>query len=118
MLTLPEIDSLERSPEGLSLNFRISGQLEYFEGHFPEVPLLPGVIQVGWAVEFARLHLAPTTGGMLDRFRSLANLKFMRVIQPGASVRLRLRIDLDRREMDFEYSAGEHTCSSGRVLFH
>jgi 3-hydroxymyristoyl/3-hydroxydecanoyl-(acyl carrier protein) dehydratase len=118
VLTLPEIDSLERGPEGLSLNFHVSRQLEYFEGHFPEVPLLPGVIQVGWAVELARLHLAPTAGGMLDRFRSLANLKFMRVIQPGAAVRLHLRIDLDRREMDFEYSAGGHTCSSGRVLFH
>jgi 3-hydroxyacyl-[acyl-carrier-protein] dehydratase len=116
VLTLPEIDSLERTPDGLRLHFMISAELEYFDGHFPGLPLLPGVVQIGWAVEFARLHL--TDEGLLERFRSLANVKFMRVIQPGASVWLSLKVDRPGRELEFEFRAGDDTCSSGRVRFH
>lgn len=117
MLTLPEIDSLERAPDGLRLGFRLPAGLEYFEGHFPQVPLLPGVVQIGWAVELAKAHLGPHSAA-LGRFRSLANVKFMRVLQPGASVRLRLTEHRENRELEFEYHDGEMVCSSGRVLFH
>ena len=113
MLRIPEIGRVQRTDTGVRLDFTVPAALEYFAGHFPACPLLPGVVQIGWAIELARQHIpfdAP--------FRSLAGVKFTRVIQPGAAVRLHLRFDLDRREMDFEYSAGGHTCSSGRVLFH
>lgn len=118
MLTLPEIDTVERTTDGLRLHFVVSAELEYFDGHFPEVPLLPGVVQIGWAVELARLHLAASAPGALERFSSLSAIKFMRVIQPGASVWLRLRVNPGSRELEFEYRADEYTCSSGRVRFH
>ena len=118
MLTLPEIASLERRPDGLHLGFVLAADLEYFAGHFPQAPLLPGVVQVGWAVELARLHLEPGASAELGRFRSLASVKFMRVLQPGAQVRLRLSADSASRELAFEYREGDVICSSGRVLFH
>lgn len=116
MLKLPEIDSIERRPDGLHLDFTLGAELEYFHGHFPKVPLLPGVVQIGWAVELARLHL--DEGEALGRFRSLAAVKFMRVLQPGAVVRLRLSADRGTRALDFEYRDGAETCSTGRVFFH
>lgn len=116
MLTLPEIESLERTADGLHLRFVLSAHGDYFDGHFPEVPLLPGVVQIGWAVELARLHFAPDQ--RLGRFRSLAAVKFMRVLQPGAAVRLRLSLDRENRALEFEYHDGDATCSSGRVFFH
>ena len=118
MLTLPAIDSLERTPGGLRLRFSLRADLEYFAGHFPEVPMLPGVVQIGWAVELARLHLADTAPGVMERFRSLATVKFMRVIQPGASVSLSLAVDRERRELEFEFREGDIACSSGCVQFH
>lgn len=116
MLSLPEIQSFERRPDGLHLQFVLPADLEYFDGHFPGVPLLPGVVQIGWAVELARRHLA--SDGPLGRFRGLTNVKFMRVLQPGARVRLRLRAERERHELEFEYSEGEVSCSVGRVSFH
>jgi 3-hydroxymyristoyl/3-hydroxydecanoyl-(acyl carrier protein) dehydratase len=118
VLKLPEIDSVERRQDGLRLHFALPAELEYFDGHFPDVPLLPGVVQIGWAVELARLHLAADAAGALDRFRSLATVKFMRVMQPGATVTLQLSVDRESRALAFEYLAGDQTCSSGRVLFH
>ena len=60
MIVLPEIDAAERSHDGqrehLTLRFALPASTRYFEGHFPEVPLLPGVVQIGWAVEFGRQY--------------------------------------------------------------
>jgi len=113
VLLLPEVDALERAQGQLRLHFLVPETVAYFEGHFPHCPVLPGVVQVGWAIEFARLHI-PFSG----RFRSLSAVKFMRVIQPNAAVTLRLAADADRRLLGFEYSISGEPCSSGRVLFH
>ena len=113
MILLPQIDSIERAHDGLSLRFSVPETLGYFAGHFPGCPLLPGVVQIGWAVQLARQHLP------LDApFRSLAGVKFMRVIQPGATVELLLVLDAKRRELSFEYQCDGLSCSGGRVLFH
>jgi 3-hydroxyacyl-[acyl-carrier-protein] dehydratase len=113
VLELPEITALERAADRLTLRLVIPATNRYFDGHFPGVPVLPGVVQVGWAIELARLHLS-----VAARFRSLAAVKFMRVIQPSADVSLSLAIDADRRELAFEYRLSGAPCSSGRVLFH
>lgn len=113
MLLLPEIDALERAEDHLNLRFVIPATNPYFEGHFPGCPVLPGVVQVGWAIEFARVHVPFSA-----RFRSMAAVKFRRVIQPEAAVTLRLAVDELRRELSFEYLLSGGPCSSGRVLFH
>ena len=113
MIRLPEIDSLERAQGSLSLRFVVPATIGYFDGHFPDCPLLPGVVQVGWAVELARSHLA-----LSRSFRALAGVKFMRVIQPGAQVHLMLSLGDDGRELSFAYESDGQACSGGRVLFH
>ncbi|HEU4780700.1 MAG TPA: hypothetical protein VFS58_12535 [Steroidobacteraceae bacterium] len=113
MLLLPLIDAVEHAADHLNLRFVIPDTNLYFEGHFPGCPVLPGVVQVGWAIEFARLHIP-----LSARFRSMAAVKFMRVIQPMAAVTLRLSADTDLRELSFEYLVSDRPCSSGRVLFH
>jgi 3-hydroxyacyl-[acyl-carrier-protein] dehydratase len=113
VILLPQIDSIERHRNSLSLRFVVHDTLDYFDGHFPECKLLPGVVQIGWAVEIARTEI-PIDG----RFRALAGVKFMRVIQPGAAVSLDLSCTDDRRELSFEFRSGGVICSSGRVLFH
>ena len=113
MISLPEIESFERGPDGLRLTFQVPGTMRYFEGHFPEAALLPGVVQIGWAVELARLHLPHSLGA----FSALSAVKFMRVIQPGARVSLHLSLHEPSRALSFEFASDGHACSSGRVLF-
>ena len=113
MILLPEIEALERSSDHVSLRFVVPVTLAYFEGHFPGCPVLPGVVQVGWAIEFARRHV-PFSGA----FRSLAVVKFMRVVHPNDAVALRLVPDAERRALMFEYHRAGDACSSGRILFH
>ena len=69
-----------------------------FQGHFPGQPILPGVVQVDWA-----LRLGAELFGPLGDFRALEHLKFQATIGPEEAVTLRLAWDADQRLLAFEY---------------
>jgi 3-hydroxymyristoyl/3-hydroxydecanoyl-(acyl carrier protein) dehydratase len=84
----------------------------FFQGHFPEAPLLPGVVQLTWAVALARHHLP-----ILGEFVGVNALKFMRVIQPNQLVILTLQFDAALCKLHFEYQGDDGLCASGTVRF-
>jgi 3-hydroxymyristoyl/3-hydroxydecanoyl-(acyl carrier protein) dehydratase len=86
--------------------------LEIFDGHFPTIPILPGVVQVGWAVDLARAHLQA-----VGRFMGVTATKFRRLAQPGMVLALTLEYRPESAELRFEYLLGEALVSIGRVLF-
>lgn len=94
-----------------TLHLRVPLDLEHFDGHFPTAPVLPGVLQVGWALELAapRLHL-------LERCRAMEALKFQRLLRPGDRPELDLRLDADRGKLHFAYRLDGAHASSGRLL--
>ena len=99
-------------PRSLQLTLRVPANLLYFDGHFPEVPILPGVVQVDWALYFAHENLA-----IPDEFCGLQALKFQQVIRPEMDVVLDLAYEETKQSLQFNYSsaAGQH--ASGRVVF-
>jgi 3-hydroxymyristoyl/3-hydroxydecanoyl-(acyl carrier protein) dehydratase len=112
VIVAPEIRATERTARGVRLTLGIPADLSYFEGHFPGCPLLPGVVQVTWAIELARKHVPFDA-----RFRSLSAVKFTRVILPGMTVVLQLEYASDKCELEFAYELEGRTCSSGTVAF-
>lgn len=96
----------------MRLHLEVPTDLTYFEGHFPEVPLLPGVVQVAWAIELGQRLL-----GVSGNFRGLNAVKFMRVIQPACTVVLSLEYQREKRQLDFVYELDGRPCSSGSALF-
>jgi hypothetical protein len=84
---------------------------DLFAGHFPAVPILPGVLQVDWAVRHGRAQWYPR-----HQFLGIDQLKFQHVIGPGHSVRLVLK-DCGGGVVDFSYRAAQHVFSSGRIVF-
>ncbi|KAB2840154.1 MAG: AMP-binding protein, partial [Burkholderiales bacterium] len=52
----PEVMARRREGETLVLQLRVAPELDFFAGHFPSQPILPGVMQVHWAIHFARLE--------------------------------------------------------------
>jgi 3-hydroxymyristoyl/3-hydroxydecanoyl-(acyl carrier protein) dehydratase len=93
------------------LQLRVAPDLVWFEGHFPDLPVLPGVVQIDWAVHFAGLHFgldAPVTG--------VNGLKFQRLIRPGDLLGLRLVWRSARQELEFSYQVDETPCSRGVLV--
>ena len=81
-----------------------------FRGHFPGYPILPGVIQVDWAI-----RLGAEAFGHLGEFLGLSDLKFVAPILPGE--RIELLLQREAGGLSFRYRSGEDRKSSGRILF-
>ncbi|HZX17416.1 MAG TPA: AMP-binding protein [Pseudomonas sp.] len=86
--------------------------LAHFTGHFPQTPVLPGVVQVDWAQQLAR-HLIKD---LPPRFSGMEVLKFQQLVRPGDQLQLTLRFDAARGKLYFAFRNGEAPCSSGRIL--
>jgi acyl-coenzyme A synthetase/AMP-(fatty) acid ligase/3-hydroxymyristoyl/3-hydroxydecanoyl-(acyl carrier protein) dehydratase len=110
----PQIEEIERNVDAqqVKLQLTIPADLFYFDGHFDQAPILPGVVQVDWAISIGRRYfdLPPV-------FRAVNMLKFQQVIRPEQVVTLELNYDVAKETLGFRYtsSAGPH--ASGRVVF-
>ena len=92
--------------------FEIEADHPAFSGHFPGQPVLPGVVQVDWAIRLGEAAFGP-----LGAFRSLEHLKFQATIEPLEPVELRLAWDAAARELGFDYAGAAGRKSSGFVHF-
>lgn len=83
-------------------------ELVYFQGHFPDHPVLPGVVQLRWALELA----SPL--GVNGELEVMQRLKFTRLITPGLELSLALKRN-DKPGLDFRFHDDNGTFSSGRI---
>ncbi|WP_157037872.1 3-hydroxyacyl-ACP dehydratase [Photobacterium aquae] len=98
------------------LSLMVDADIVDFKGHFTSYPLLPGVTQIHWAVEFgiALLDIPAQFGGM-------EVIKFQAPILPGVEIELELEWNVEKEKLHFCYrsvdSDGEQTAvhSLGRI---
>jgi len=108
---LPAVLKRTSGPEE-SFALAMDGGLTAFQGHFPGHPILPGVVQVDWAIRFGTEAF-----GDLGRFAGIQHLKFQDLIQPGEVVDLTLGYEPGPGRLRFRYLAGAVRKSSGVILF-
>lgn len=94
-----------------SLQLAVPPDLAYFSGHFPKAPVLPGVVQVQWALQLGQQLL-----DLPGKFAGMEVLKFQQLVRPGDEIQLHLRFDHERGKLYFAYRNDTATCSSGRIL--
>lgn len=102
----------DKKKQEFIIQFTLPQNLFYFRGHFQGRPVLPGFVQVSWAV-----HYAQEIFGELGIFVKLEALKFQQVIQPEENISLKLRWDEEKQRLFFSYSNTKNSNSSGRVVF-
>ena len=107
----PEVLEQSASDGEWSLQLSVPPDLAYFSGHFPKAPVLPGVVQVEWALNLGR-QLLKLDGA----FAGMEVLKFQQLVRPGDEIQLHLRFDAERGKLYFAYRNDLATCSSGRIL--
>ncbi|MBF7981379.1 MULTISPECIES: 3-hydroxyacyl-ACP dehydratase FabZ family protein [Rahnella] len=107
----PEVLSLHKSSDtSLMLELRLSADLFWFRGHFPTYPLLPGVTQVNWVMEYAGEILR------LDKaFSGMEVVKFQRPLLPDETVSLHIDWLKEKHRLIFRYVLGETIASSGKI---
>lgn len=107
----PEWVSQQQVDDELRIELIVPLDLAHFTGHFPTTPILPGVVQVDWAINLAQ-RLLP----LPPRFAGMEVLKFQQLVRPGDHITLSLRFDSERGKLHFAYRNGDLPCSSGRIL--
>jgi 3-hydroxymyristoyl/3-hydroxydecanoyl-(acyl carrier protein) dehydratase len=101
-----------RLGDTLHYELRVPPTLVHFAGHFPGLPILPGVVQVDWAIRLAAAHVpAVRVVASIDR------LKFMAPVMPGAVVILALVHEAARRRVQFAYRLNGRECASGVIVY-
>jgi acyl-coenzyme A synthetase/AMP-(fatty) acid ligase len=109
--TEPEVRAVRSLTEGIELDLFISPDIACLEGHFPQVPIVPGVAQIDWAVKLAQRHLnCPIESAQTFR------VKFRRPTVPNTIVVLALRHDGPWNRLNFEYSLGSEVLSRGSIF--
>lgn len=108
--TAAEVLQIQRSDAQCDLQIRIPPELLYFQGHFPDFPILPGVAQLHWAVGWAQSEF-----GYDGAPAALQAIKFHQVIQPGAEICVRLQHNPARSSVSYEFRSDKGLHASGRL---
>ncbi|HBN22597.1 MAG TPA: hypothetical protein DD412_05105 [Holosporales bacterium] len=113
-----------RSPRVLSkkiqdltaeIHLEIPEDLAYFDGHFKDMPVVPGVVQLHWVVDFIQTLFnvsAPITKG--------AQIKFMNLMQPLHRPILHLEINPEKCLITYKYTTDnekDDLYSSGKLTY-
>jgi len=109
-MLMPETLSSRADAASATYRLRIPPEIEHFRGHFPGMPLLPGVVQLDWAVKLGRRHFSG-----LEASTGIDNFKCQAIIFPGTELTLELK--RDARGLRFRYFDGERVFSTGHILF-
>jgi 3-hydroxymyristoyl/3-hydroxydecanoyl-(acyl carrier protein) dehydratase len=83
--TSPCVLRVERTGNGYLLELHIPEDLLYVEGHFPHTPIIAGVCQLKWIIDYIQTY----TGNPL-RISAMKDVKFSRPLFPGQSCMLEL----------------------------
>jgi 3-hydroxymyristoyl/3-hydroxydecanoyl-(acyl carrier protein) dehydratase len=110
----PQLLETQFSPEGetVELSFFVPKDLDYFNGHFPNAPILAGVVQLHWAVEYAKEQFSFDQRNV----QNLEVLKFKAVIVPGQNLQLTLT-KKSNEKIVFSYVSDKGQHASGRIVF-
>ncbi len=101
----------------------ISANEPQFQGHFPALPIMPGVLQVEAAAQLACMVIlaAPEyCEGYLGVFTGMDNIKFRRMVIPGDKLELEVTVTKFRYpfgKFDFTCKVEGEICSSGNISF-
>lgn len=113
----PDVISQHVADNQLQLELMINPELEAFDGHFDQFPIIPGVVQISWALHYFSSLLAgqpeiPST----RQVTNIKTLKFQHVITPNSLVTLDLSFDVSKQVLAFRFYNSEHQYSSGKIL--
>ncbi len=79
----------------------VTANEEYFQGHFPDLPVMPGVLIVEAIAQVGAVAMLsqPDFEGQLALFAGIDKVRFKRQVKPGDTVRIEVTLGQIRRSI-------------------
>lgn len=107
--TYPDVTNYIINNEKAELDLIFPKNCNFFKGHFPNFPILPGVVQLFYAKEFIKdifnLDFMP---------EKVKKIKFSSIIKP--EMKIKLLLVKNEKSVDYKFIDGEKTFSSGTFV--
>jgi len=107
--TIPSVIHVKHSDNQVVVELMINENLRCFQGHFDGSPVVAGVVQLDWAVLFAKQYLSFQGENI-----KISALKFQKLMLPKMKVNLKL-IQQSETKFTFEYSNDDVIFSSAKI---
>ena len=106
----PIVQNVTRTETTIEADLTFLGDSAYFNGHFPKIPILPGVIQMHFVFMFIRQFFRVNASAF-----DIVKLKYSALILPDITTHFELA-RLNESEFTFCYSQKEKVCSAGKIV--
>lgn len=111
----PQLDRFLKEEQLATVSVHVSQNISWFAGHFPEQAVLPGVVQVHWAVALAKIMFKDALAD--NCFKAVNNLKFKTMIMPEQQVDIVLQYKPEKNWVSVSYQQGNDVFSSATLVF-
>jgi 3-hydroxyacyl-[acyl-carrier-protein] dehydratase len=89
------------APESIETEKFISPDLDVFKGHYPNYPIMPGVLLCEAVFQSGALLMAdnlkrmesPSQPGLMPVLTRIKGAKFKREVKPGDTIRIQVKVD-------------------------
>lgn len=107
------LEKIQNSEHEYKLVGEIPTDLIFFDGHFDDFPLVPGVVQLQWVeIQIAQCF------GIQQHLLQVINLKFQRFFLPNDKFILHLQWNKQKNSVRFKFNTPTNeSYSSGTLLF-
>lgn len=100
--------------------YTVRGDEWFLQGHFPDNPVVPGVIQCEMAAQTCAALLAGKISGRTPLYTGIDKVRFRRIVKPGDTIHFDCK--LTRERDPFYFAKGEayvdgELCMSGEFSF-
>lgn len=108
----PDITGASVNGDSAEISLTVGENLSWFDGHFPDHKVLPGVVQIDWAGKLAKALFVSDS-----RFHQLTNIKFKSMVMPGTVMQLVLNYNAAKESVAFHFSNETESFSTGSFKF-
>ena len=94
MLFVDRVIALDENT--ITIESDVDPEAKYFKGHFPDMPIMPGVLIVETVAQAGALLVSLTRGLTDDKFIAFSNVdavKFRRPVEPGEMMTVEVEIE-------------------------